>query len=636
MSSPVKYWSVLGTPIAGVDDAGALEACARLARSGRPCAVSPGSVRTVLQARLDPAFRHAMERFDLVLPGGMPLVWVLNRRGARLRDRLYGPYFMRHVLEHAEPGTRHFFFGGTGETLAEWTESVRKSNPGAVIAGVCSPPLREWTEEDEEGFARQIRESGADYIWVAPGRVGPERWIAANLHRHSRGVFSAVGDVPGTSRPRAALPAWLLQVLRDPVRRGWGPLRDALLFLYYLVRDGLMGREGDGARVRGDGGRGFKVGFVGSRGVPARYSGFETVVEELGSRLASRGHEVTVYNRQVPGRKIRGCWKGMRLLWLPTIPTKNLESIVHTSLSLVDAMFRGYDILYVCGVGNTPWSGILARLAGRRMVVNVDGADFKRKKWGRFARWWLQKSEQRAIRLADAVVADNRAAVERYRVDYGFEPHHLTYGAPLRPDRVRSGELERWGLEPGGYILHVSRLTPENETDLVLRAHARMQRRPPLVIVGSAGYEGDYEKYLHTLASDNVVFTGGKFGDAYVELSQQAAFFVMPATIEATRLVLLDQMGMGKAVLYHDCPASREVLGDAAIPFRSEGEDAGDLVDILADKMTALYADKAQCAACGERAWERARTVYSWDRMVDRYEELFAKLCGCKSGLCRS
>jgi glycosyltransferase involved in cell wall biosynthesis len=353
--------------------------------------------------------------------------------------------------------------------------------------------------------------------------------------------------------------------------------------------------------------------------VPARYSGFEVVVEELGKRLAARGHEVTVYNRLPHFGPPQPVWEGMRIIGLPTIPTKSLDTIVHTTLSMIDAVWRRYDIIYLCGVGNAIL-GRIARAAGMKVIINVDGADFSRKKWRGFARSWLQRSEKWATKSADCIIADNATIVDRYEREYGMRPEHLSYGLTVRDEPVQCGELAHWGLKPDGYFLYVSRLTPENEAELLLKAYRETPDPLPLVLVGGDPYEHAYRRKLDALATDRVIFTGLRFADAYIELSQNARAFIMPATIEATRLVLLDQLGMGKAIIYHDCPATREVLGDAGIPF-----GAKDPVRSLAAKLSWAKDHPEECAEAGQRARQRAEH-FRWENVLDRYERIFRKI----------
>jgi N-acetylglucosaminyldiphosphoundecaprenol N-acetyl-beta-D-mannosaminyltransferase len=613
---------ILGTPVAAIDYDAAAEACRDLAGAPRPAAVAASNTHIIALARQNSDFGRIMRRFDLVLPDGMPLRWSLNARGAGLRDRVYGPYFMEKMIRATPRPWRHFLFGGTPETLEALASRLRGIQPDLDIAGTLSPPFRTWNEEDEAEFARAIAATNADFIWVALGGERQERWIIDNLGRYTHGVFFAVGDafaLLAGERPFA--PAWMQRLgvtwayrLWQEPRRLWRRYtRFNSLFVWYTLRDGLLGAP------RRQPAAPCSIAFLGSRGVPARYSGFEVVVEELGKRLATRGHQVTVYNRLPHFGNPQPVWEGMRIIGLPTIPTKNLDTIVHTTLSMLHAMWKQYDIIYLCGVGNAVLAR-LARVAGIKVVINVDGADFRREKWDYFARFWLQKSERWATKSAEAIIADNAVIADRYEKLYGVRPEHLSYGITVRDEPVRGGELERWNLTPGGYFLYVSRLTPENKAALLLEAHRRVPDALPLVVVGDDPYGQAYRRKLHSLATDRVIFTGLRFADAYIELSQHSRAFVMPATIGATRLVLLDQLGMGRAIIYHDCPATREVIGDAGLPF-----GPGDPVGSLAEALARATRHPEECAAAGERARRRAE-LFRWENVVQRYEEIFDRI----------
>lgn len=616
-----KSLSVMGTPVHCVDYDTGLEEAKRLAAGPGASAVAASNTHIISLARQDEEFGRIMRQFAMVLPDGYPLVWELNRQGANLSDRVYGPYFMRHVVKNTPRPFRHFFFGGSEDCLRRLTAAVRELQPDIDIAGTLSPPYRKWSEVDEAGFAAAIRDSGADFIWVALGGERQERWIVNNLSRHSRGVFFAVGDafeLLAGSRPfaptwmQSAGLTWLYRLVQEPGRLFPRYLKYNSLFAYYLVRDRLLGTPRKCRPAR--------VAFLGSRGVPARYSGFEVVVEELGSRLAEAGYQVTVYNRYPRYVTADKVVRGMRIITLPTIPTKSLDTITHTTLSALDAVFRGYDLIYLCGVGNAILAGFLRRF-GLKVVINVDGADFHRAKWGSAGRQWLKMSEAWATRLGDRVVADNTEIVARYRRMYGVTPDYISYGCQLRIEPVACGELARWGLEPDGYFLHVSRITPDNEADLLLEAWRGYRGPLKLVITGSQTYEQAYYSKLLSLADDRVTFTGARFGDAYVELSQNARAFVMPAAIEATRLVLLDQMAMGRAILYKDSPATREVVGDAAEPF-----SADDPVADLAARLEFLSANPDHCRRLGAMAFARASEKFSWDAVLRSYRHLFDDL----------
>lgn len=620
---------VLGVPLACVDYDQAREAVCLLARQARPAAVSACNTHLVSVARHDAGFGLVLRSFDLIFPDSTVLKWTMNGRGARLSDRVYGPYFMRHMLEKCGKPWKHFFFGGSQECLDDLEKAARALNPDIEIVGKCSPPFRAWSEEDEEDFAKQIRESGADFIWVALGGERQESWIAKNRHRFQRGVFLAVGDAfrllagHGKFAPAWMQKAglnWLHRLMQEPTRLWKRYFHHNSLYLLQLLSESVEDKRFSAPPPAGK----LRIAFLGCRGVPARYAGFETVVQELGSRLASRGHEVMVYNRSPYYREKPPEFLGMDLVYLPTIMQRSLETIVHTMLCTLRALIQPHDVVYVCAVGNACFAGIL-RLTGKKIVINVDGIDFKRSKWSGFARWWLYQSEKWAIRFSDRVIADNEQVVNHYLDLHDFRPQHLSYGAERSSVEAdfTTAELKKFSLKPNGYLLYVGRLSPENEADLLLRAYAETSRALPLVLVGPSGYENSYERKLRSLAVDGVIFAGAVYGAGYEELSKNARCFVLPAAIEATRLVLLDQMGFGKAVIFRDSAATREVIGDAGIPFDGPSRE-----EDLAKKIELVFADSQLCAERGQSARFRAETLFGWNKIVDAYERVFFEIVG--------
>ncbi len=245
---------IIGLAVDVATYASGLQHCLQLARMGRPCAVSAANTHIAAAARRSKAFGETMSGFDLVLPDGMPLVWLLNRRLRRqgreaLPDRVYGPYFMRHAVLHAPPGTTHFFFGGSEECLAHLTAALLAMRPDIRIAGRLSPPYRAWSDQDHEEFARAINAVSPDFIWVALGGEKQEQWIIQNLCRFHRGVFFAVGDafeLLAGRRPfapdwfqRHGL-TWAYRLLQEPRRMWRRYFTYNTLFLFYLAKDCFM------------------------------------------------------------------------------------------------------------------------------------------------------------------------------------------------------------------------------------------------------------------------------------------------------------------------------------------------------------------------------------------------------------
>jgi glycosyltransferase involved in cell wall biosynthesis len=360
----------------------------------------------------------------------------------------------------------------------------------------------------------------------------------------------------------------------------------------------------------------MRIGILGTRGIPARYGGFETLAEELSARLASRGHDVTVYTRTryaTPGLHI---WRGAKVRVLPTIPTKYLDTVVHGFLSALDAAFERFDAVLVCNAINAAVS-FLPRFAGStRVVLNVDGLERQRRKWSAFGSLAYGISERLSTIVPDAVVTDAQVIRDYYRERYGFESHFIPYGADL-PEPTGHGTLDRLGLSPEGYVLYVSRLEPENNADVVVRAYRDVPGSTPLVVVGDAPYAKDYIARVRGEADARVKFPGAIYGEGYRELLSSAAVYVHATEVGGTHPALVEALGYGRPVVYNATPENEEVAGGAGLPFDVRRPET------LARILTGLLDEPESASVWKERARARAGERYRWDDVTDRYEKVF-------------
>ncbi len=363
----------------------------------------------------------------------------------------------------------------------------------------------------------------------------------------------------------------------------------------------------------------MRIAILGTRGVPARYGGFETLAEELGRRLADRGHEVTVYGRTGIVERDLGWWRGMRLVVLPAVHAKPLETLTHTALSAVHAALEGYDAVLLCNAANAPWVRIL-QLAGIPVALNVDGLERKRRKWGWAGRLWYRFCERLAALAPDAVVTDAEVIRRYYRRAYRTPSTMIAYGGDLEPPAGRE-TLDRLGLEPGGYLLYVSRFEPENNPDRVAAAYRAVPGDLPLVMVGAAPWAPGLARKVAELADHRVLLPGAIYGEGYRELLFNARLYIHATEVGGTHPALVEAMGAGRPVLYHDTPENREVVGEAGLPFRFEGDRS--LERVLAE----LIEDGDRLAELGRLARQRVEARYRWDAVADAYEALLEGLC---------
>ena len=361
----------------------------------------------------------------------------------------------------------------------------------------------------------------------------------------------------------------------------------------------------------------MKIAILGTRGIPANYGGFETFAEELSTRLVARGHQVTVYGRtnniQFSGR----AYRGVRIVLLPTIPHKYLDTLAHTFLSVLHILFRRVDVILFCNAANSIFS-FLPRFAGTKTLVNVDGLERQRGKWNALGKAWYRFSERLATILPNGIISDAEVIQRYYRERYGKQSWFIPYGA----DTERVGTtacLDRLGLQSHEYVLYVSRLEPENNALLVVQAFEAVPTTKKLVIVGDAPYARDYIHRLHATGDPRILFPGAIYGQGYRELQSHASAYVHATEVGGTHPALIEAMGRGCPVLYLDTPENREVAGDAGLAFRKSPED-------LAGKMISLLQDpelRESCAAAGRR---RVEQRYQWDVVTSRYEALFHNL----------
>lgn len=366
-----------------------------------------------------------------------------------------------------------------------------------------------------------------------------------------------------------------------------------------------------------------RIAILGTRGIPGAYGGFETLAWELSTRLASRGHQVTVYCRRDRTDESVTVPAGITRRFLPYVSGKYSETVSHTALSALDAVARRFDAIWMGNVANA-WVSGLPRLRGSVVALNVDGIERQRAKWGRAGRLWYALGERAALVFPNVIVADAAVIRDYYRKRYGKASVVITYGAPLL-DRHPTPDLQSHGLagiEPGRFILYVSRLEPENQADLVVRAYQSVPGDVPLVIVGDAPYAGRFKADLARLAATDgrVRLTGAIYGAGYRDLQRSALAYVQATAVGGTHPALVEAMGAGNLIFAFDTPENREVLGQHGLLFRDEAELATLLarcVRASADPVFSRLRDAARA---------RAAALYSWDAITDEYETLFKRL----------
>lgn len=364
--------------------------------------------------------------------------------------------------------------------------------------------------------------------------------------------------------------------------------------------------------------------MLGLYGMPMperHFTGFETAFGEIAPRLAAAGHDVTIYCRgsHYPQRLRVPEYMGVKLKFVPSPGGKNFSALIATLFAAVHAVTAGrYDLLFFVNVGMGHHAA-LCRILGERVVMNVDGLDWKRGKWGFFGRTYFRTAASSAVRFCNRLITDAEAMREFYLREFGKDTTMIAYGAYVevaeRPELVR-----QVGVAPGDYYLVAGRLVPENFADLIVDGYLQADTSRKLLIVGAANYETEFHRRLYARASDRVMFTGHIHDQQLLkELYCNCFAYIHGHSVGGTNPALLRAMGYGACILAHDTVFNREVLGGSGLLFP---RDSG----ALAGLMEEIESNPELVDTLRRRGPERITKEYTWDKIAGQYEALFREI----------
>lgn len=359
------------------------------------------------------------------------------------------------------------------------------------------------------------------------------------------------------------------------------------------------------------------IAMIGTRGVPAAYGGFETAIEEIGRRLAERGHRILVYTRGSESHERE--YLGMEIVRLPAVPVKQVETLSHTGLSALHAVAgRRPDVAFVFNAANSPFLPLL-RARGIPTALHMDGLEWRRSKWGPRGRAYYRWAERFGVRRADALIADAPGIADYYRQQFDVDTEMIRYGAPLI-DAADDAGIRELDLEPNGYHLVVARFEPENHVLEVVAGYAASDARLPLAVVGSAPYSADYTHRIEAIAAQDgrIRLLGGVYDQQLLDALYFHAFaYLHGHSVGGTNPSLLRAMGAGTAVIAFDVGFNRETAGGGWFFSDSAG-----VTRALHDAEAAPEA----VASAARAVRERAAAEFDWDAVAARYEDLARRL----------
>lgn len=376
----------------------------------------------------------------------------------------------------------------------------------------------------------------------------------------------------------------------------------------------------------------MRIAFIGQKGIPAVSGGVEKHVEKLAVRLASLGHDVTVYARAHYSDPNVTEWHGVRLVFVPSINTKHLDAITHAFFATLHSLTQGYDVIHYQSIGPSVFS-VLPRIFSRADVVaTFHCQDYFHKKWGVFARACLRFGEWMTCTFPEKTITVSRGLAEYAEKKYDRNAVYIPNGAEV--EKAETPELlSQWDLKPGRYVLSVSRLVEHKGIHYLIKAFkeiedtGKLPNNYKLVIVGTHANTADYERYLRFLGEkrSNILFLGERSGRELSTLFTYAGLFVQPSEDEGMSLALLEAMAYGLPIVSSDIPANQEVLGDTGRIFESKN------VEALKREMAEMINNEGIARESGARAVKRVRDCFSWDAIARRTDAVYRTLASVRN-----
>lgn len=354
-----------------------------------------------------------------------------------------------------------------------------------------------------------------------------------------------------------------------------------------------------------------QVAIVGIQGVPAKYGGFETLVENMIGENCSPEVCYTIFCSGKDYTAHMDTYKGARLKYVPLFHANGAQSTPYDILSMLKCL-RGYDTVLILGVSGCIFLPIFRLLYRKRLIVNIDGLEHRRAKWGKFAKWFLRTSEAMAVRFADVVVADNKGIQDYVTETYGKPSELIAYGGDHTQREVseeRQQEiLNKYGVKSNDYAISVCRIEPENNSHILCEAFAKSGR--DLVFVGNwerSEYSRNLKKEYGSYSNIRMVDSVYDLDELYA-LRNQCECYIHGHSAGGTNPSLVGAMSFGKPIIAFDVVYNRETTENKAYYFKNSNQ----LVELVSQK-----------EKDGASMKEIAKWRYTWKHIAKQYEALY-------------
>ena len=365
----------------------------------------------------------------------------------------------------------------------------------------------------------------------------------------------------------------------------------------------------------------MKIAIIGSRGYPYVYSGYETFVKQLSERLVKKNFSVTIYCHKSLFKNKPDQVNGINLKYISGIQTKSLSQLSHSFLSILNACFRNFDVIFVVNAANGPF-GTITKIFNKKTVINVDGLEWLRPKWKGIGAIYYKFAARMATVFFDKVINDAEEMRKIYIELFGKDSKVIAYG-PKDNIEKESEIFQKIKIKKLDYFLIVGRLIPDNNWDILVNGFKLSKSTKKLVIVGDNPFKNEFRDNLILDSSDNIIFTGLIHDQAELcDLFKNAYAYLHGHEYGGTNPTLIEALSFGNAVLALDTVFNKEVLQNEnfGFYFNKNENSVREIINYADSNCEEILKLKSKSKAA-------LKKKYEWDYIVDQYIEVFEDIC---------
>ena len=367
----------------------------------------------------------------------------------------------------------------------------------------------------------------------------------------------------------------------------------------------------------------MKIAMIGHKQFPSRSGGVEVVVQELSTRMVSKGHDVTLFNRfhiDNSDNNNLTSFQGVKIRKAYTLSNAKFDAFLSSLTATVFALFGGYDVIHYHAEGPSAMAW-LPKLFGKRVICTNHGLDWQRAKWGGFATKYLKFGEKISAKFSNELIVLSESIQSYFQKKYLKDAILIPNG--VEPPIFQEPNIisKEFGLDKDEYILALVRLVPEKGIHYLIKAYNDIETDKKLVIAGTGTIGQPYEKYIRDLANENknIVFTGFVELEIARELYSNAYMYVLPSDVEGLPIGLLEAMSYCNCCLVSDIQENIDVIGDTGKTFKKGN------VQSLKKSLEKLLYNPKEIKSFGKKAMNRALSNYSWDEIVEQTLEIYSE-----------